>query len=181
MAQKNAFMLLIVIWALIALACNLPLVPGAAPPAAPTRPLLTLVVTAVDNQLPPTATLRSQPATQPPPAAATATPRATLLVTVTLAATVATPDESEALSLDYDISWQLDPNDPNFALATVTLFVSGGDGNYTFFRDGKPTGGPQFVYRWGSCQDNPGIFRVDDGSGESAQLEYFEQAPCPNS
>jgi hypothetical protein len=71
------------------------------------------------------------------------------------------------------------PGNPYLAIAHVTLTAQGGTGVYAFYRDDLPLQGPVFDYQWASCRGNPGSFRVDDSSGQSARLNYFEQPPCP--
>jgi hypothetical protein len=88
-------------------------------------------------------------------------------------------DESP-LRLTYEIEWNIDPTDPGYVLATVRLAATGGDGVYTFFRDETVTTSANFVYRWGSCKDNLGTFRVESADGQSTTVDYFEQPPCPD-
>lgn len=90
------------------------------------------------------------------------------------------PEEPEELAFDLEISWRIDPNDTNEAIATVTVTARGGDGDYTYFRDGSlRQDGPTFEYRWRSCTGNPVSFQVEDGSGQRASQDRFEQTPCP--
>ncbi len=84
------------------------------------------------------------------------------------------------LRLTYEIEWRVDPTDPGYALASVRLNATGGDGFYTFYRDETVTNSANFVYRWGSCKDNSGTFRVDSADGQTTIVEYFEQPPCPD-
>ncbi len=91
-----------------------------------------------------------------------------------------TTDVEEALRLTYEIEWRVDPTDPGYALAAVRLAATGGDGFYTFFRDETVTHSAYFSYRWSSCKDNSGTFRVESADGQSTSIEYFEQPPCPD-
>ena len=59
------------------------------------------------------------------------------------------------------------------------MSATGGEPPYTFYRDGLPTGGANFSYRWGSCQSNPGTFSVESADGQVAKLDYYEETPCP--
>lgn len=187
------FMRLWIVCILTMLACNLPVVPAEEPPLPPTR--IETTPTAVDSDsgdgLIPTATLRSdsdvpaQPtATDTPDPTDDSLPTFTPIVqdTATPRVTV-TPTSAEttipSLSFSYQLTWRLDPDDNQFAWADVTLTATGGDGDYTYFRDGNRTSGRQFEYRWGSCQDNPGNFRVESGDGQTFTIDYFETAPCP--
>lgn len=85
----------------------------------------------------------------------------------------------ETLRLTYEIEWRVDPTDPGYVLAAVRLAATGGDGIYTFFRDETVTNSAYFSYRWGSCKDNSGTFRVESADGQSTTVQYFEQPPCP--
>ena len=86
---------------------------------------------------------------------------------------------SGPLTLEYNVSWALDPSDPFKAIATVNLTASGGSGVYTYYHDELPVAGPMFTYEWGACRGNPGSFRVDSTDGQSIKIDYFENPPCP--
>ncbi len=96
-----------------------------------------------------------------------------------------TPAETPAanpggpIGFTYQITWELDPADRSQAVATVRITPSGGDGNYQYFRDEMPIGGPLFSYRWAVCAGNPGSLRVTSGDGQTLKLDYFEMPPCP--
>lgn len=178
--RRFGWSILAIAWFVLMLACNIPLADPPTPLVPPTRaaeepgdatPLPAATATqagapTADAPTPgPTSTGSFQPA-------ATATSRST-------------PDPDAPtptpalLQLSYRLTWTLDLTNQNFALATVELTATGGDGNYRFFRDDIPTGGANFVYRWGACRANPGSFRVESGDGQTARLNYYEQPPCP--
>jgi hypothetical protein len=133
--------------------------------------------------LPPTtlADVLQPDATGPPP---TSTPllQPTLTPTVTSSPTprpTNTPVNLGPLDFTYHISWRLAPSDPAMSIATVTIQVHGGDGNYTYYRDDMQQLGPTFEYNWASCHGNPGSLRVDSGDGQSVRKNYFDNPPCP--
>ena len=192
--------------ATVIMACNLPLAPPSERPVPPTQAPLPTATTDPLSNLVPTVTLPSAsvpdlvstatntPAPTDTPAPDTPTPgppTETPLPTFTpisIAATAtplngvdpfaATETPSGPLDFDYEISWRLDPNDGTLAIAFVRITATGGDGNYTFFRDDKPTSGAEFEYFWGRCQNNPGWFTVTSGDGQSVTIGYETQAAC---
>ncbi len=87
--------------------------------------------------------------------------------------------EFQPLALTFVQTWAFDEDDRNFSWATVTLTATGGDGNYTYFRDNKPQKNNQFGYRWRSCVDNLGTFRVDSADGQTVTVEFKDKSPCP--
>ena len=190
--MKRGFFALFVVWALVVMACNMPAGqainaqlerPGELTedgagegdsaetdqPAAPTIAPLSTAVTG------PVATPTPAPTTPARQLAPTVTPRGVPEVTIELP----TPTVP-SLQLEYSISWRLNENDTNFSFATVQLTATGGDEPYTFYRDGVPSSGPSFSYRWGSCVENPGSFRVDSADGQTLTVEYLETTPCSN-
>ena len=176
-------------WWLVLMACNLPLSEPPAPLLPPTigspaqrqeipSDLPQPTATPINLSITPEATSGGVPIVTPsvtPISVLTSTPLVTPVAIVTADAT----DALLPLTLTYIIRWRLDETDKRFAWAAVTLMPQGGDGNYTLYRDGKPTKGAIFEYRWGSCKDNPGTFRVESGDGQSSEINYFEKAPCP--
>lgn len=181
--RRFGWSVLVTGWLMVMLACNLPLSDAPPPLLPPTRPAQQPTVDVAAPTSPPAGA-----ATLAVPTPAVATPGATATGSFAPAATATprtTPDPNAPtptyapLQLSYTLEWVLDTTNPNFALATVRLRAIGGDGNYTFYRDDIPTGGSDFVYRWGACRANPGSFRVESGDGQTARLNYFEQPPCP--
>ena len=182
----RGWLIVLMAWAGVVLACNLPLAARVEPLSPPTLPaesaedLSNEESESAENGTDPVPTATLLPTADNSSCgeviqlAPTVTPRAT-----PSGNTTSTEGDGGTLTLDYEISWELNQSDTNFALATVTLLAKGGNGEYSFFRDDIPTGGSQFVYRWGSCQPNPGTFRVNTGDGQSATVEYFTEAPCP--
>ena len=186
-SKRIGWLLLLLIWAGVVLACNLPLAPQAQPLMPPTLPPESAEAgnesTGVENSVGEANPTPNATATLLPTSGESTEETLVLAPTVTPRATPggveSSAGESGPLELEYEISWELNSADTAFALATVTLNATGGDGEYTFFRDDIPTGGSQFVYRWGSCKTNPGSFRVDSGDGQSVKLDYYEESPCP--
>jgi len=120
---------------------------------------------------------------QQPTLAATLTPSATPSRRPTQPAQpggTATADETAGpLTFSHHISWRLKDPSAKLAIATVTFNVSGGGGEYTYFRDDLEVPGPVFEYEWATCSGNPGSLRVDSSDGQTARVEYFENPPCP--
>lgn len=83
------------------------------------------------------------------------------------------------LSFTYQISWRLKNEGATQAIATVTIFATGGGGDYEYFRDEQQVDGSVFEYEWRTCQGNPGSLRVDSADGQSVRTDYFENPPCP--
>ncbi len=187
---RRGIFALFLVWALVSIACNMPagqpidsrlerpVAPAAgsgeggdsAEPNQQPDPTVAPLSTADTSERPtPTSTV------SPRQLAPTVTPRSAPVVTIQ-PPTPTTP----SLLLEFNIDWRLNENDPNFAFATVTLQALGGEEPFTFYRDGVPTSGPSFSYRWGSCVENPGTFRVDSADGQTATVEYLERTPCSN-
>lgn len=187
-SKRIGWLLLLLTWAGVVLACNLPLAPRAQPLTPPTLPPESAEVgsnsSGVENNVGETNPVPNATATLLPTSSESTDDSLQLAPTVTPRATPGGTDGNAGgadgpLELTYEVAWELNSADTAFALATVTLNATGGDGEYTFFRDDIPTGGSQFVYRWGSCKANPGSFRVDSGDGQSVKLDYYEESPCP--
>ena len=89
--------------------------------------------------------------------------------------------ESAAGPLDfsYGVEWRLDPQDDNNAIASVTIYASGGGGNYTYYQDDSLRPGSQFEFEWRACKPYPGSFRVTSNDGQSVKKDVWEKAPCP--
>lgn len=125
-----------------------------------------------------TTTVTPSPTPTRPEPTATATPTPSATPTRTVTPIVLTPQYGP-LSFSVEVTWQLDPRNPAYAIATVVITASGGDSNYTYYRDDIPQIGPRFQYYWRACAVNPVSFRVDSGDGQSARIELPEHAPCP--
>lgn len=194
---------LLVLWLALVLACNAPLEPE---PTLPAPQLVTQ--TPGGATLPPADSGTAAPPSPDAEGGATiavtaplptftpiqATPSATtsgdagptLAPTVTLPSAgptatrppAATGAVSGPLSFTYTIDWRLSPDNPYQAIAYVVIYASGGDGNYTYYRDDLPVAGPAFTYQWAACRGNPGSLRVDS-AGQSVRQNYFENPPCP--
>ncbi len=195
--RKSVFLALLICWVLLSLACSMPVnQPTGSGLAFPTRegtltPSAELPATTATT---PAADIATTQALDPTERAPSPTPPATLPIESEeeslVFAPTATPfsgslpslddltPTSEGLNLTYTIVWQFD-QDQNFSIANVTLAVDGGEEPYTYFRDSVSYSTNEFSYRWGSCKDNPGTFRVVDADNNSAEIEYFETAPCP--
>ena len=65
------------------------------------------------------------------------------------------------------------------AIATVTIYPSGGGGDYEYFMGGQPVDGPIFEYTWRVCKANPQSLTVVSADGQSVTQSYYEQPPCP--
>jgi hypothetical protein len=96
-----------------------------------------------------------------------------------------TPEPSNAastgpLEFSYVIEWRLDPEDDARAIASVSIYARGGDGNYTYFQDEEPRPSSQFEFEWRACKPYPGSFRVNSGDGQIARRDIWEKAPCPD-
>ncbi|MGB1250060.1 MAG: hypothetical protein ACPG8W_05460 [Candidatus Promineifilaceae bacterium] len=186
--RKRGWMILLLVWAGVLLACNLPLSPRAQPLVPPTLPAESAEVP-VDEEAGETGSAENTNTPSPtttllPQSGSSNSGTIELAPTVTPRATPGGPDsategEDRPLALEYEITWELNEENTAYAFATVNLSATGGDGEYSYFRDDRSTSGSQFVYRWGSCKANPGSFRVDSGDGQSVRVKYFEEAPCP--
>lgn len=177
--RKRMIFWLVIGWGLVSLACNLPLAEPPEPIVPPTAVILPTDEPTID--VAPTATL--QPPTGVPEPTETPEPTVTPEPTATpILAPTATPFgaiDPNGLALDYVINWEFD-TDRNFAWANVTLTAKGGNGEYLFYRDDKltaGTGSPVFRFRWRSCQQAVGVFRVDSGEA-STTVEFASQSPC---
>ncbi len=147
---------------------------------APT-PLPTETVTPTETLAPtnPPAPTNTPGPTRPP---ATARPQPTN----TLPAPTAT---TEAATIPLTLDWEvlnydpLKPGNLNWT-ATVRLYASGGDGNYTYVAP-NPDGGfdyqtgpdARFIVRWRRCKTWQGEFRVNDTAGNSFAQSYSIEAP----
>lgn len=190
MTRKTlAFILMIFLF--VSLACNAPLSLLDARPTLPPPPTAGVIIgttipTTNNNEPVPTATLVNGNNGGSQSALPTFTPRPNntgnnSAPAATVSAETATPtpavNTGGPLNFNYTVSWRLDTNSGE-AIATVTIAPSGGDGNYSYFRDELPVNGPIFEYRWATCTGNPGSFRVTSGDGQSKKVDYFEQSPC---
>lgn len=95
-------------------------------------------------------------------------------------ASTATLEENVGpLEFSYYISWRFKEN-TNYlqSIATVTITAQGGGGEYTYYRDGFVVDGPVFEYEWASCRGNPGTFRVESADGQFKETTYFGEPPC---
>ena len=190
--QQRGWLGLFVLWAMVSLACGMPVnQPPSSGLKIPTKAVIIVETDATvtpEVTLPPATPLTTADSATPTPLptkdvapssnddfvfAPTATPYAGELPD--LADLTATPD---GLAIEYAIVWRLD-QDTNFALADVSLEVTGGEEPFTYYRDNVKMGGATFSYRWGSCKDNPGRFKVVDADGQTVEIDYFEKTPCP--
>jgi len=113
----------------------------------------------------------------------TPAPTAAARVTPTVAAGVtpspdSTAESSGPLDFSYSIEWRLDPNDENNAIATVSIWASGADGNYTYYQDENVKAGSKFEFNWRACKNYPGSLRVDSGDGQSVKKDVWSRAAC---
>jgi hypothetical protein len=97
----------------------------------------------------------------------------------------ATPDGSatpanQPLQMVVTVNWQPAPDNPEEAIGSVHIQASGGDHNYTYYRDDIQQNGAQFTYRWRICQLNPVSFRVDSGDGQTMTITKVERPLCTN-
>ncbi len=192
--SRRAIVALVMVWALICLACSMPLnQPTGEGLALPTRSVqpedsaeITLAPTlsriepeqsVANDAVTPTPQQETQTGSDPLVFAPTATPYSGQVATPSELTPVA-GESGEALRFSYTLSWRFD-QDRAFSFADVVLDVTGGEEPYTYFRDNVSYPNPQFSYRWGSCRQNPGTFRVVDATGNSAEIAYREQSPCP--
>lgn len=83
------------------------------------------------------------------------------------------------LMISVSISWSLAPDNPDEAIASVSITATGGGGGYKYYRDDILQDGPQFTYRWRVCRANPVSFRVESADGQSVTENRFETPPCP--
>ncbi len=178
------------------LACNLSQSPEAQPEdAVPT--LGTLYNTRVPTLVPATATPSNTPTHTPvrltntpppsdtpsasntppptpiPPARAPAAPAATAVPT--------SPPSSGPLSFKWSIVGipREDPN-TNTSYHTIAIYAEGGNGIYTYYRDGQQLSSNQFVLEWVTCggQVTTSV-RVDSGDGQSTSQVVGFNAFCP--
>lgn len=183
-----AFVLFIFLF--VSLACNAPIPLLDARPTLPPPPTAGVsggatIPTTINNEPVPTATWVTNNNNGNPSTLPTFTPRpnntGNSSPAATLSAETATPtpavNTGGPLNFSYTVSWRIDAASGN-AIATVTITPSGGDGNYSYFRDELPVNGPVFEYRWATCTGNPGSFRVTSSDGQSKKIDYFEQTPC---
>ena len=108
-------------------------------------------------------------------ATAVFTPPATINATVTISFTP-TLSSTGLLALNYELSWRLVDNQ---AEGVVALTASGGNGDYRFYHDDIEQAEATFTFRWSTCRNKPGSFRVDSTDGQTARIEYYEPSPCP--
>ena len=172
---------------------NTPMPTKTAPPREPTRTLTApeTLPAGVPPTFTPAATFTPLPTFTPfrPTLAATITPsntptntpqfqptlRATSIVRATETITNAAPG---ALTFTFDISWRLSSENPAEAIATVTIYPSGGGGDYTYTWDEQPVENP-FEYPWRLCKGNPSTLTVESADGQKAIEKYYERPPCP--
>jgi hypothetical protein len=129
----------------------------------------------------PTATIAEQPTLAPtltPSPSHTPRPTATRQVEQTITPT-STGGNDGPLSFTYQIVWKLKDEHATQAIATVSIFATGGGGEYRYFRDDLQVAGSVFEYEWSTCSGNPGSLRVDSADGQSVRTEYYENSPCP--
>jgi len=83
-----------------------------------------------------------------------------------------------ALTFTFDISWRLSSENPEEAIATVTIYPFGGGGDYSYTWDEQPVENP-FEYPWRVCKGNPSTLTVESADGQIAIRKYFGRPPCP--
>ena len=170
---------------LLSLACNAPLLaprPTIPPPptadlnqrVSPTpQPIATATVGTAGNEGTSLPTFTPRPSNLP-----TRDPNLPTLTPLPPEATPSpSPESSGPLSFSYTVVWRLD-NASGQAIATLTIYPTGGNGQYQYFRDELPVAGPQFEYRWAKCAGNPGSLRVTSADGQTLKQDYFSQSPC---
>jgi hypothetical protein len=101
--------------------------------------------------------------------------RATSTVKAAGTITVAVPGP---LTFNFDITWRLSSEIPEEAIATVTVYPSGGEGDYTYTWDEQLVENP-FEYPWRLCKGNPSTLTVESADGQIVIKKYFERPPCP--
>jgi tRNA A-37 threonylcarbamoyl transferase component Bud32/ferric-dicitrate binding protein FerR (iron transport regulator) len=61
----------------------------------------------------------------------------------------------------------------------IYFHITGGDGNYTFFRDEELITGPEYTLIWGCGYDAMGKFVVISGDGQRTEKDFwFQKVPC---
>ena len=75
-------------------------------------------------------------------------------------------------------AWEPDPENPDRILATMSVKASGGNGVYAYYHADVRQPGPLFVVPGAWCRPLSNTLRVDS-AGESAHLDYWIPAPCP--
>lgn len=142
--------------------------PAATDPASP--------ATALPTELPPTETPIDQPTVVPSPTGIAFDPTPTLAPIVSRTPAVG---DYPPLTFVWEISWEIDENNPGMATATIMITAAGGSGQYTYYHDDILQEGPTFSYQWATCKPRPGSVRVDSSDGQSVKEDYFVRSPCP--
>ncbi len=86
-----------------------------------------------------------------------------------------------ALDLDWVVESQgRNPANSDQWLVVVNLIAHGGDGQYSYYHDGLPISGTHVQIIDQICQNKPGSFWVQDGTGQIVKKSYYFFAPnCP--
>ena len=88
-------------------------------------------------------------------------------------------DGGEEICFTWEIiAWEPDPENPDRFLATMHVKANGGNGVYAYFHADLRQPGPLFVVPGTWCRPLANTLRVDS-AGESADLDYWIPAPCP--
>ena len=67
-------------------------------------------------------------------------------------------------------------------VAEISVWASGGDGCYTYYRDIDLIGGPTrgtgtFELKWATCEGAPGTLFVESGDGQRASVKFWVHRP----
>ena len=169
-----------------AMACSLP----ASGPSVPTLPPVS-PGTRVPTLPPPTSTFTPTATFTPtdtPPPTDTPLPTDTPTVTPTNAPPpppppTATPASTGPLQ-PVGAGWHLE-GDPvfdaerNVAVHPIHIDVTGGNGVYTYYREGEQLPGPSFQMEWVVCTLAGTNIRVESGDGQSLEFTIGFHAFCP--
>lgn len=88
------------------------------------------------------------------------------------------------LTIDFEVNSAWCPGKgkgPEYR-AEITVWASGGDGCYTYYRDIDLIGGPtrgkaEYELNWAACGGAPGTFFVESGDGQKAKVLFWIRPP----